>query len=249
MRISDWSSDVCSSDLYRHDARAAAFLHPAPLWRDEGHFSAGYARRQFARRAAVSGLSDRLSAADSAWCGGWRDHRLYPGARLLCHTGAGRRRGGSDDQRVDCLLHQPVAQLGHGGGAQPAAARAAVADAVRWPNPGPDGAGMTTYRSTSQRVGRVLLIGFCTLVFAFLVLPILAVVPLSLNSGTFLVFPENGLSLRWYRVIAESPQWAHAFGNRSEEHTSELQSLMRNSYAVFCLKKKKKTQTYITKTI
>src|SRR3546814_6085537 len=33
---------------------------------------------------------------------------------------------------------------------------------------------------------------------------------------------------------------AHA-GFRSEEHTSELQSLMRNSYAVFCLKKKKNT--------
>src|SRR3546814_9814974 len=30
---------------------------------------------------------------------------------------------------------------------------------------------------------------------------------------------------------------------RSEEHTSELQSLMRISYAVFCLKKKKKTHT------
>src|SRR3546814_7056221 len=30
---------------------------------------------------------------------------------------------------------------------------------------------------------------------------------------------------------------------RSEEHTSELQSLMRNSYAVFCLKNKKKPQT------
>src|SRR3546814_5109401 len=30
---------------------------------------------------------------------------------------------------------------------------------------------------------------------------------------------------------------------RSEEHTSELQSLMRISYAVFCLKKKKNTQT------
>src|SRR3546814_10773501 len=29
---------------------------------------------------------------------------------------------------------------------------------------------------------------------------------------------------------------------RSEEHTSELQSLMRISYAVFCLKKKKKTK-------
>src|SRR3546814_6793313 len=31
-------------------------------------------------------------------------------------------------------------------------------------------------------------------------------------------------------------------GFRSEEHTSELQSLMRNSYAVFCLKKKKTIQ-------
>src|SRR3546814_14296954 len=30
--------------------------------------------------------------------------------------------------------------------------------------------------------------------------------------------------------------------SRSEEHTSELQSLMRISYAVFCLKKKKNTQ-------
>src|SRR3546814_5623708 len=38
-------------------------------------------------------------------------------------------------------------------------------------------------------------------------------------------------------------------GHRSEEHTSELQSLMRISYAVFCLKKKKKytyTENYIT---
>src|SRR3546814_18297499 len=41
-------------------------------------------------------------------------------------------------------------------------------------------------------------------------------------------------------------------GGRSEEHTSELQSLMRISYAVFCLKKKKKknrekTQTLLSK--
>src|SRR3546814_8474992 len=32
-------------------------------------------------------------------------------------------------------------------------------------------------------------------------------------------------------------------GRRSEEHTSELQSLMRISYAVFCLKKKKRNKT------
>src|SRR3546814_4707465 len=33
-------------------------------------------------------------------------------------------------------------------------------------------------------------------------------------------------------------QWTHGPASRSEEHTSELQSLMRISYAVFCLKKK-----------
>src|SRR3546814_8635338 len=35
----------------------------------------------------------------------------------------------------------------------------------------------------------------------------------------------------------------HRGAHRSEEHTSELQSLMRISYAVFCLKKKKHTTT------
>src|SRR3546814_4550622 len=33
--------------------------------------------------------------------------------------------------------------------------------------------------------------------------------------------------------------WRHRLRDRSEEHTSELQSLMRISYAVFCLKQKK----------
>src|SRR3546814_3486380 len=36
---------------------------------------------------------------------------------------------------------------------------------------------------------------------------------------------------------------AQDLSERSEEHTSELQSLMRNSYAVFCLKKKNKTNS------
>src|SRR3546814_2609420 len=38
----------------------------------------------------------------------------------------------------------------------------------------------------------------------------------------------------------------NALKHRSEEHTSELQSLMRISYAVFCLKKKRKTTTHET---
>src|SRR3546814_2812800 len=53
---------------------------------------------------------------------------------------------------------------------------------------------------------------------------------------------------------AERPRSARRKGStlrmeqhaRSEEHTSELQSLMRISYAVFCLKKKKKLITHIS---
>src|SRR3546814_2818616 len=48
----------------------------------------------------------------------------------------------------------------------------------------------------------------------------------------------NGYKTRPFeRILAE----VRGFFARSEEHTSELQSLMRISYAVFCLKKKKKT--------
>src|SRR3546814_7422863 len=42
------------------------------------------------------------------------------------------------------------------------------------------------------------------------------------------------------------PQHRRLLARRSEEHTSELQSLMRISYAVFCLKKKKKIIEHIT---
>src|SRR3546814_8071116 len=45
-----------------------------------------------------------------------------------------------------------------------------------------------------------------------------------------------------YRALAEKLGASRSFElarHRSEEHTSELQSLMRTSYAVFCLKKKK----------
>src|SRR3546814_6804489 len=43
------------------------------------------------------------------------------------------------------------------------------------------------------------------------------------------------------QVVVAGGQWLdQRAGRRSEEHTSELQSLMRISYAVFCLKKKTK---------
>src|SRR3546814_7810668 len=54
----------------------------------------------------------------------------------------------------------------------------------------------------------------------------------------------------WQRIArhAENASKNVCFSQRSEEHTSELQSLMRISYAVFCLKKKKKKiPTQLTK--
>src|SRR3546814_4207821 len=48
--------------------------------------------------------------------------------------------------------------------------------------------------------------------------------------GTSMIMDYNGTTKT--AVLAET------LGARSEEHTSELQSLMRTSYAVFCLKKK-----------
>src|SRR3546814_10081849 len=46
------------------------------------------------------------------------------------------------------------------------------------------------------------------------------------------------------RHVAGAPLQSVYVHGRSEEHTSELQSLMRISYAVFCLKKKKNTKKY-----
>src|SRR3546814_3412685 len=51
-----------------------------------------------------------------------------------------------------------------------------------------------------------------------------------LSIGVVLVFPA---------MSGCGPSALPRHGERSEEHTSELQSLMRISYAVFCLKKKK----------
>src|SRR3546814_17486244 len=46
-------------------------------------------------------------------------------------------------------------------------------------------------------------------------------------------WPRSAMDVRRYRL-----RWHQPLDGRSEEHTSELQSLMRISYAVFCLKKK-----------
>src|SRR3546814_7375249 len=66
--------------------------------------------------------------------------------------------------------------------------------------------------------------------------------------------PEDGITMNCDRLLHDAKQKALSLvdgytapeaPHRSEEHTSELQSLMRISYAVFCLKKKNtKTNTH-----
>src|SRR3546814_5088811 len=63
-----------------------------------------------------------------------------------------------------------------------------------------------------------------------------------------MVRPENDRVRAFYDALGYAIEERLVFsrrldGKRSEEHTSELQSLMRISYAVFCLKKKKKRTT------
>src|SRR3546814_4267394 len=67
------------------------------------------------------------------------------------------------------------------------------------------------------------------------------------STRTDTLFPYTTLFRSPHRADRRSSTMPHARGwsgmpVRSEEHTSELQSLMRISYAVFCLKKKKKNK-------
>src|SRR3546814_4175233 len=62
----------------------------------------------------------------------------------------------------------------------------------------------------------------------------------------FLQYPLGDLALLVGQLVGKRERpligLIHRAADRSEEHTSELQSLMRISYAVFCLKKKKNSK-------
>src|SRR3546814_6673968 len=62
------------------------------------------------------------------------------------------------------------------------------------------------------------------------------------NDDMFGFTPRRAFVVDGATDLVDTPFSGAASDARSEEHTSELQSLMRISYAVFCLKKKKRTQ-------
>src|SRR3546814_2192244 len=78
----------------------------------------------------------------------------------------------------------------------------------------------------------------------------------ALVGGVAVIFGYGGIAVHAERAFQHATQRAvavapvhrlhqHRYRGRSEEHTSELQSLMRISYAVFCLKKKNNNHTVI----
>ncbi|MYI45849.1 MAG: ABC transporter permease [Gemmatimonadetes bacterium] len=69
-------------------------------------------------------------------------------------------------------------------------------------------------------LGRFAYVAFCTLVFVFLVAPIVVIVPLSFNAEPYFTFTEGMLrfdpeaySLRWYREILDTELWTRSLVN------------------------------------
>ena len=74
-------------------------------------------------------------------------------------------------------------------------------------------AGAALHANLAERVRHFALWAITLAVLAYLILPILIIVPLSFSSGTFLTFPLPGFSLRWYEAFLGSEPWRNAIRN------------------------------------
>ncbi len=66
---------------------------------------------------------------------------------------------------------------------------------------------------TPERIGLFAVRALCVGVLAFLLLPILVIVPLSFSASSFLVYPVQDWSLHWYRELFASAEWRRAAAN------------------------------------
>lgn len=68
-------------------------------------------------------------------------------------------------------------------------------------------------RTRTERWAAVALRVFSAGVLVFLIAPILAILPLSVNDSNFLTYPMRGLTSRWYEAVFESEKWSLAVQN------------------------------------
>jgi len=59
-------------------------------------------------------------------------------------------------------------------------------------------------------IARRLLVAACTVIYTFLMLPLVVVFPISLSSAPYMQFPPPGLSIQWYERYLDDPQWIDA---------------------------------------
>ena len=72
---------------------------------------------------------------------------------------------------------------------------------------------LPVHSSTGQRIWHYSVRVLSIALFVFLLFPVLTIIPLSFNSGEFLHYPLQGLSLRWYEDFFLSGRWITAIKN------------------------------------
>jgi len=68
-------------------------------------------------------------------------------------------------------------------------------------------------RTMTEKLAAVALRVFSILVLVFLIAPILAILPLSVNDSQFLTYPLRGFTTHWYEAVFASEKWRLAFQN------------------------------------
>src|SRR3546814_3209342 len=254
MRISDWSSDVCSSDLIEHEA-AGLRLHG---WIAQPVYSRASADQQY---LYANGRSIRDRSVAHAVKHAYADvlfHGRQPAYVLFRELDPGRVDVNVHPAKHEVrfrdarLVHDFVYRTLHDALAE---TRAGIGVAVSTNVSGePGGAPQSTDRLPAWAMQRSqsdlsLRIDDARSAYAQLyATPAMAAdgqgaAAPSLPQTQDERIPPLGYAvaqLHGIYVLAETGDGLIVVDMRSEEHTSELQSLMRISYAVFCLKKKKK---------
>lgn len=73
--------------------------------------------------------------------------------------------------------------------------------------------GLQAYASPLERIWYYLIRVFCLLVLIGLILPIMAIIPISFTSDTMLTYPMPGYSLRWYKEFFNAVMWTLSMKN------------------------------------
>jgi len=72
---------------------------------------------------------------------------------------------------------------------------------------------LPVYASPLERIWHWIFLVLCFAIFAYLLVPIFVIMPLSFNSEPYFTYPMPGFSLRWYEEFFTNPQWLMGLKN------------------------------------